>query len=81
VNILNKKSRTADKGWYSNLSVGEGLITHHRKRKKLVTKCYIDPRNWTDSLKRPRQWKMRLRFGTWNGRSLYGTGLLKTVAG
>jgi hypothetical protein len=26
------------------------------------------------------QWEMDMRFGTWNVRSLYGTGSLKTVA-
>jgi hypothetical protein len=31
-NILNKKSRTADKGWPSSLGVGRGLATPHRKK-------------------------------------------------
>jgi hypothetical protein len=27
----NKQSRTADKGWSSNLGLGEKLITHRKK--------------------------------------------------
>jgi len=30
-NIFNKKSRTADKGWYSSWGLGEVLTAHHRK--------------------------------------------------
>ncbi|KAJ4428691.1 hypothetical protein ANN_25684 [Periplaneta americana] len=40
VNILNKQSWTADKGWSSSLGVG--LTTHHRK-KQLVTNPYNKP--------------------------------------
>jgi hypothetical protein len=43
-------------------------------------KCYTGPQNWTNSLEWPRQWKMDMRFGTMNVRSLYRTGSLKTVA-
>jgi hypothetical protein len=31
MNILNKQSRTADKGWSSSLGVGRGATTPHRK--------------------------------------------------
>jgi hypothetical protein len=31
-NILNKQSRTADKGWPSSLGVGRGLTTPHREK-------------------------------------------------
>jgi hypothetical protein len=31
-NILNKQSRTADKGWSSRLGLGVGLKTPHRKK-------------------------------------------------
>jgi len=31
VNILNKKSRTADKGWFSGLGLGMGLASPHHK--------------------------------------------------
>jgi hypothetical protein len=50
-NILNKQSRTADKGWSSSLWV--------------VTKCFKALRTWTDSLARHKQWKKDMRFGTW----------------
>jgi hypothetical protein len=36
--------------------------------------------NNTAVTKQPRQQKMDMRFGTWNVRSLYRTGSLKTVA-
>jgi hypothetical protein len=35
-NILNKQSRTADKGWPSSLWVGRGLTTPHRKTSDLL---------------------------------------------
>jgi hypothetical protein len=35
-NILNKQSRTADKGWPSSLVVGRGAKTPHRKKET----CY-----------------------------------------
>jgi hypothetical protein len=46
-----------------------------------VTKCYKGPPNWTDTLERPKARKMGMRFGTWNVRSLYRSGSLKTVSG
>jgi hypothetical protein len=54
-NILNKQSRTADKGWSSGLGeLGVGLTTPHRKN-KLVTKMFTMPRTRTDSFdKRPK---------------------------
>jgi exonuclease III len=33
-----------------------------------------------DYLAQPKHWKMDMRFGTWNVRSLYRSGSLKTVA-
>jgi hypothetical protein len=45
-----------------------------------VAKYVQEPRKWTDSLARPKHRKRDTRFGTWNVRSLYRTGLLKTVA-
>jgi hypothetical protein len=33
----------------------------------------------TDYLAQPNHWKMDMRFGTWNVRSLYKSGSLKTV--
>jgi hypothetical protein len=43
-------------------------------------KCYTGPWNWKDSLEQPIQWKMDMRFGTRNVRSLYRAGSQKTVA-
>jgi hypothetical protein len=36
VNILNKQSQTADKGWSSSLGLGKGLTTPHCKKKSLL---------------------------------------------
>jgi hypothetical protein len=33
--ILNKRPRTADKGWSSSLGVGKGLTIHRRKKSLL----------------------------------------------
>jgi hypothetical protein len=35
-NMLNKQSRTADKGWSSSLEVGRGADNPHRKKIKLL---------------------------------------------
>jgi hypothetical protein len=52
--------------------LGMGLTTPHRKKRL---------QNWTESLaKWPMLKKMDMRFGTWNVRSLYWTGLIMTVA-
>jgi hypothetical protein len=50
-NILNKQSRTADKGWSFSLGVGQGA-----KSQK--------PRNQTDYSVQPKQRKRDMRFGT-----------------
>jgi hypothetical protein len=59
--ILNKQSRTADKGWSSSLG------------DKLVTKIHKKPRTWTDSLdngpKHKKTGSLWLRIGT-SGRLL-----------
>ena len=50
-NILNKQSRTADKGWSSSLGVGRGANNSYTIKKKYpVTKCLQEPRTWTDTL-------------------------------
>jgi exonuclease III len=50
-------------------------------KNKLVTKTSKKPGTWTDPLdKRPKLWNMDIRFGTWNVRSLYRAGSLKTVS-
>jgi hypothetical protein len=71
-NILNKQSRTDNKGWPSSLGVGRGVNNPPPLTvKKLVTKTSKEPRTWTDSLdKRPKLWNMDMRFGTWNFRTL-----------
>jgi hypothetical protein len=79
-NILNKQPQIADKGLSPAWGLGVGLTTH-RKKNKFVMKCQKGPQTWTDSLnKRPKLWKMDMRFCTWNVRSLYMAGLLMTVA-
>jgi hypothetical protein len=59
-NILNKQSRTANRGWSSSLGVGQGgLTTHHRKTPNLLRNRKKQPRTRTDSLaKRPKSRKM-----------------------
>jgi hypothetical protein len=69
-NILNKQSRTVDRGWLSSLGVGRGDNNPHRKN-YLVTNCFSEPRTWTDALARPKHRKMDMRFETWKVRSLY----------
>jgi hypothetical protein len=71
-NILNKQSRTADKGVAFQLggwAWGTQILT---VKNKLVTKDHKKPRTWTDSLdNRPKRKKMDMRFGTWNVRNMY----------
>jgi len=43
-------------------------------------KCCAGPWICTDSLEQPKQQKMDMIFETWNVRSLYGSGSLKSVA-
>ena len=50
-NILNKQSRTVDKGWTSGLGVGRGANNSYTVKKTYyVTKCLQEPRIWTDIL-------------------------------
>ena len=49
-NILNKQSRTADKGWLSKFGVGQCKKYH-------VTNDSQKLRTWTDPLLRTKQWK------------------------
>jgi hypothetical protein len=58
-NILNKQSRTTDKGCPPTWGLGMGLIAPYRKKNYLVTKCHKGTRTWTDSLdERPKLMKM-----------------------
>jgi hypothetical protein len=79
--ILNKQSRTADKGWSSSLVVGHGDDNPSPQKFFIVTKCFKVPRTWTDSLARPKGWKKDMRAGTWNVSSLYRVGAIKSVVG
>jgi hypothetical protein len=75
-NILNKQQQIVTTGWSSNFGeMGNELITPHHKN-QLVTKCYIWPWTWMDSLEWPRQQKMDIT-GKWNVRSPYKTSSLK----
>jgi hypothetical protein len=49
-NILNKQSRTNDKGRSSSLGVGRGANNPSPLKNIFVTKSYTKPRTWTDSL-------------------------------
>jgi hypothetical protein len=63
------------------LVVGRGAKQLLIVKNKLVTKCNKEPRTWTDSLdKGPKIKKVDMKFGTWNARSLYRAGSLRTVA-
>jgi hypothetical protein len=79
--ILNKQSRTADKGWSSSFGVGRGANNPSPSKFFIVTKCFKAPRTRTDSLAQPKQWKNDIRFGTGIVRSLYRVGAIKAVVG
>ena len=49
-------------------------------KKKRLTKPLDKPRNWTDSLERPRQTNKYMRIGTWNVTSLYRAEAVTLVA-
>ena len=76
---MNKQSRTASGVVLQLVGLVEGLTTPHSK-KETVTKPYDKPRNWTDSLERPRQTNKVMRTGTWNVTNLYRTGAVILVA-
>jgi hypothetical protein len=44
-------------------------------------KCFKVPWTWTGSLAQPKHWKKDMRSGTWNVRSLYRAGAMKSVVG
>ena len=51
-NILNKQSRTADKGWSSSLVVGRGAKQLLTVKTYQVMNCLQEPRTWTDTVVR-----------------------------
>jgi hypothetical protein len=78
-NILNKKSRTADRGGSPASGLVEFLKTPHYKT-GLVKERINMSRSSTNTLVRPLQWKTDMIFSTRNVRSLYSSGSLITVA-
>jgi hypothetical protein len=68
-NIMNKPSRTAEKGWSSSLGLEKVLTNLHRKK----WSCYKTnnvPWVKTDPLVQTKQWKRNMRFGTRSVESL-----------
>jgi hypothetical protein len=61
--ILNKQSRTADKGRSSSLGVGR-VANNSSPRKCIVVTKYLEtkPRTWSDTLVRSEQRKNDIRF-------------------
>jgi hypothetical protein len=55
--LLNKQSRTADKGWSSRLELSELLTTALLKNISCYVSLQEKPRTRTDSLVRPKQRK------------------------
>jgi hypothetical protein len=53
-NILNKQSRTTDKGWSSSLGLGEMLTTPHRKNVR-CDEIYRKNQTWTDPVAQDRK--------------------------
>jgi hypothetical protein len=72
-NIVNNQSRTAHKGWFSSVGVGEKLTPHHNE-------ISYEMLHKPTGLELSRQRKMDMTFGTWNVRSPYRTCSLETVA-
>ena len=55
------------------------LTTPHLKTGLVTTQIHV-PGAWSDPLVRTKQWKMDVRVGTWNVRSLYRAGSLTAAA-
>jgi len=73
-NILNKQSRTADKGWSSSLGVERGANNCSLSKNILLQNIHTKPRTWTDTLVEPKQRERDMSFGIWNVRNLYRAG-------
>jgi len=78
-----RSSREPTRGGPPSWGLGVGLTTPHRLtlKKEFVPKCFKAPRTWTDPLARTKQCKKDMRFGTWNVRSLYWVGAMKSAVG
>ena len=70
-NILNKKSRTADKGWFSNLGFWGRCLYLLTVKTYHVTSRSKRPGTWADPLVQHKQRKKDMKFGNLNVRSLY----------
>jgi hypothetical protein len=73
-NVLDKQSRTADKGWYSSLGGWAKCQQLLTVKTGIVTKHMHVQRDWNDTSLRPKQWKRDTRFGTWNNLVLQEVG-------
>jgi len=61
--------------------LGEVLTITHLKTYHVTNRSQRNPRTWTDTLVRSKQWKTDMRFGTWNVRSLYKLGFFTAEDG
>jgi len=77
-NILNKQSRTADKGWSSSLEVGRGANNFSPLKRTLLWN--IHRQSLGPGLIRTKQRNTGMRFGNWNVRNLYRAGSLTAAA-
>jgi len=80
VNILNKQSRTADRGLVLQLGVWGRCWQILAIKTDFVANHEHLPRTFIDTFVWPKQWKMDMRFGAWNGRSQYRAGSLTAAA-
>jgi hypothetical protein len=62
------------------LEFGRGADKPLTVKADIVTKHKHVPRTWTDTSIRPKQWKRKIRFGSWNVMSLYKSGSPTTAA-
>jgi hypothetical protein len=70
--FANNQKRGSPPAW----GLSKKLLT---VKSQCVTKFYTGPQTWFKSLKQPEQWKMDIRFGTWNARDLCKLGSEKTL--
>jgi hypothetical protein len=81
-NILNKHSRTDDKGWSYSLGVGQGANNSSPYKTSFLNNVNTQRRNWTDSLELPRQPEMNMRFENGLlGNTVGGSGLDSSGSG
>ena len=78
--MVNKQSRTANKGWSSTLGEGRRANNPSYWKHRHITNCSKPPRIRTNPFERRKHRKIDLRFGTSNVESLYGLGWHQAVA-